>query len=276
MLRRRFAVGVATAGLIVAVAVPSSVAASTRPARPFTAALEFEWRWLVRDDLLAGPATRQGSYGQVGTVPLVCGLVTGIDRPTVFDDGFWHTRDGGDMLPLQEFTWRYGGLPVDIPVCGDWDGDGHDSPGIVRGNVWFLRESSTYTNHTGPATVAFAYGRPGDVPIIGDWDGDGDDTPGVRRGPAFYLRDSLTAGPGTRTAVYGRSTDFAVAGDWDGDGADTIGVVRDGIWYLTDTVGVAGNRVPFRYGLPTDLPVPGDWNSVGPLGDAEVGVVRSP
>jgi len=33
------------------------------------------------------------------------------------------------------------GLSTDIPVVGDWDGNGSDEPGVVRGATWFLSKS---------------------------------------------------------------------------------------------------------------------------------------
>ena len=74
-------------------------------------------------------------------------------------------------------TVAYGDA-ADVPVGGDWDGDGTDTVGVFRqGNV-YLRN----TNTSGIGEVNFAYGDVGDVPLGGDWDGDGTDTVGVARG----------------------------------------------------------------------------------------------
>jgi len=47
------------------------------------------------------------------------------------------------------------GQPGDIPVVGDWDGDGRDGIGVVRGSRWILRNTAT----PGPAhhEVDFAW-----------------------------------------------------------------------------------------------------------------------
>ena len=59
------------------------------------------------------------------------------------------------------------GSPLDLPIVGDWDGDGIVTPGVVRGNTFYLRNSNT----SGVADVVFTYGDPGDKVIVGDWDG---------------------------------------------------------------------------------------------------------
>ena len=63
------------------------------------------------------------------------------------DVAFWFGRDG------------------DVPVAGDWNGDGVTTVGVRRGGQFFLRNS----NSGGPADVAFWFGRDGDVPVAGDW-----------------------------------------------------------------------------------------------------------
>ena len=52
------------------------------------------------------------------------------------------------------------GDPGDIPIVGDWNGDGIDTIGVVRGNTWYLRNSNT----TGVADVTFTFGDAGDRP----------------------------------------------------------------------------------------------------------------
>ena len=42
---------------------------------------------------------------------------------------------------------------------GDWDGDGDDNPGILRGEWWLLRAA----NSDGPTTSDFFFGLPTDT-----------------------------------------------------------------------------------------------------------------
>lgn len=117
-------------------------------------------------------------------------------------------------------------LARSIPVVGDWNGDGRDTIGVVRGNHFLLRR--TYRRGD---DLDLAYGRVGDVPLAGDWNGDGIDTIGVRRGNRFFLRPTYRAG-GDIVLDYGIATDRPVVGDWNGDGIDTVGAVRADRWFM--------------------------------------------
>jgi hypothetical protein len=97
------------------------------------------------------------------------------------------------------------GRQLDRPVVGDWDGNGTTTPGFVRGNTWYLRNS----NSSGVGTTVFGYGAPTDRVVTGDWDGNGTTTPGVVRGLTWYERNSNTSGPGTTVFTYGPSSPAA-------------------------------------------------------------------
>jgi hypothetical protein len=152
-------------------------------------------------------------------------------------------------------------------VVGDWDGNGTDSVGLVRGGTWLLRNS----NSTGSADLAFVYGdadpdgNPIGYPVTGDWDGNGTDTPGLRRDNVWLLRNANSSGGSNGTFTYGDryETGFPVVGDWNGDGFDTIGLVRAGNWLLRNANSTGGADVAFSYGapLPEHWPVPGDWDN---------------
>lgn len=160
------------------------------------------------------------------------------------------------------------GIGGDLPVVGDWNGDGVVTVGVYRPSEarWFLRNS----NGTGVADMApITYGVPGDIPVVGDWDGDGTDTVGVFRPSShtFYLRNSNTTGVSdVPPFAYGDGDDVPVVGDWDGNGTDTIGVFRrsTATWYLRNSNTTGINDIPgFRYGMGLDVPVVGDWNGDG-------------
>jgi uncharacterized protein YkwD len=151
------------------------------------------------------------------------------------------------------------GLPSDIGLMGDWNGDGVDTPGVYRNGTFLLRNS----NSSGPAELVFNFGIPGDVPVTGDWNGDGTDTIGVVRGSVWHVRNSNSGGPASAAFGYGVTGDRPVTGDWNGDGTDTAGVYRSGTWYLRNTPGGGYANVTFAYGLASDTPVTGDWNGDG-------------
>ena len=108
------------------------------------------------------------------------------------------------------------GVPGDIPIAGDWDGNRITTIGVYRpdNSTFYLRNSNT----TGFADLEVNYGIPGDIPIPGDWDGDGTTTIGVYRpsNSTFYLRNSNTTGFADLEVNYGISGDIPLAGNWDG------------------------------------------------------------
>ena len=183
------------------------------------------------------------------------------------DGATWTLRDsatGGS--PTRQFNY---GLPTDIPIMGDWNGNGVKTPGVVRGNCWLLRNSLS----GGPADIQFSYGAVGDVPVVGDWTGGGRDLPGVvRGGRTWYLRNSLTGGPAQTSFAFGAPGDVPVVGDWDGNGRDSVGVVRGGrSWYLRNSTTGGGAQISVTFGAAGDVPVVGDWDGNG---RDSVGVVR--
>ncbi|HYP26234.1 MAG TPA: hypothetical protein VE262_05915 [Blastocatellia bacterium] len=154
------------------------------------------------------------------------------------------------------------GIPGDLPVVGDWDGDGVDTVGVFRDGVFFLRNS----NSAGFADLVVPFGQEGDLPVVGDWDADGIDSIGVYRGDTFMLRKSNTPGEPQIIIVLGVSGDVPIAGDWNNDRLDTVGIYRpsDGLVVLKDgDAGGGFQDVIFTYGAPGDKPLGGDWNADG-------------
>jgi hypothetical protein len=84
-------------------------------------------------------------------------------------------------------------------LTGDWNGDGVTTPGVVRGNAWYLRRTNTATD-TAAARVPF--GRASDALASGDWDGDGDWTQGAVRGTTWFQRSANTADAPARSFAY--------------------------------------------------------------------------
>ena len=214
-------------------------------------------RWLVRNESGTGAIDANVTFGGVFDAPLACNIDGTHDSISVQRGNELRVRQtltSGDA----DFALTFGD-PGDQPVCGDWDGDGVDTPGIYRNGVFFVRNSNT----SGPADIVIGYGDPGDKPVVGDWDGDGKDTIGIFRNGWFFLRNSLTTGIADVSFGYADPTDKPFVGDWNGDGKDTIGVFRSGVWFLrnTNTTGKADQTFPF--GLPDDRPVAGDWNGDG-------------
>ena len=102
------------------------------------------------------------------------------------------------------------GTATDLPIAGDWDGDGVTDIG------YFRPSTATFYQKTAAGITTIQFGVSTDLPIIGDWDGNGKDEIGVFRGSnaTFYLR---TAIGGYTSVVFGANGDKPIAGDWDGN-----------------------------------------------------------
>ncbi|MBA2529325.1 MAG: SpoIID/LytB domain-containing protein [Euzebyales bacterium] len=154
-----------------------------------------------------------------------------------------------------------------IPVTGDWNGDGVDTPGWFLDGVWYQRNA----NSTGGSWRIFRFGRAGDRPLVGDWDGRGPDTVGVRRARTFLLRNRNSAGPAHSRFRFGPLGGTPVAGDWNRDGRYGVGVVSGRRWHLRNALSAGSADRTFDYGRATSRPVVGDWTGNGRDG---VGRVR--
>lgn len=171
-----------------------------------------------------------------------------------------------------------GALATDVPITGDWNGDGIDTAGLYRPStstfyLWDRWSNLSIAN----ATYVVAFGAAGDRPIAGDWDGDGKDSLGVFRPSTgvVYLRNALTAGAADYSISYGLSGDTPLAGDWNLDGVYSAGLYRgsDRSFHLSNrnTIGSVADDGVYALGNVGDVPVVGDWTHSGYSG---IGVYR--
>lgn len=142
------------------------------------------------------------------------------------------------------------GVPGDIPVVGDWNGNGVHTIGVVRGNRWLLRNS----NRQGEPDIDFVFGQPGDIPVVGDWNGDGHTGIGIVRGDRWILRNAVSAGPADQDFTFA-GNGRPVTGDWDGDGRTGVGWFNAGTWTIRNigstastTFTFGGNGFPLTWG----------------------------
>ena len=183
------------------------------------------------------------------------------------------TDGAGNRSPLSNITWTTAGYTSAsrpsgaIPVMGDWNGNGIDTPGWFHRGDWHLRNSHS----RGPADIVLRYGRDGDMPVAGDWNGDGVDTIGVVRVDPddrlrFILRYEYRSGADI-VMHYGRKGDTPVTGDWNGNGIDTLGVVRtdpdERLRFILRYEYRSGADIVLHYGRRGDTPVVGDFNGDG-------------
>jgi hypothetical protein len=212
---------------------------------------------IFMNDVLGGTATGNTQWAQVGATVLACDIDgDGDDEPVQYANRFFSWRADVDDAGVAGST-IYGGAG-DLPVCGDWDGDGRDGLGIVRGQMWHLRNSFT----SGYADLSVDHGRAG-LPVAGDWDGDGDDDPGTLEGRVWTLRSTTPAGTTAHRVVFGSPGDIPLTGDWNADGTDEIGVRRGKFNHLRDVVDGAIVVRSYGYGTTTDVALTADFDDDG-------------
>ena len=141
--------------------------------------------------------------GVAGDVPLVGDMDgDGKDDLIIYRDGVWFVATaaacpGGGTVCGTAATNMYffGGLPGDVPLVADIDGDGKLDLIIYRNGVWYAS-----TQRNGVADKLFFFGGvPGDIPIAFDYDGDGIADLGIFRGGLWYVS---TARNGVADAVF--------------------------------------------------------------------------
>lgn len=174
----------------------------------------------------------------------------------------WTVRNSLSPCPGDQ-TFPFGAA-TDVPVVGDWNGDGVTTIGVYRDGTFLLRNS----NSAGRADITVHFGSPGDTPVVGDWNGDGTDTIGVvTPSGEWLLRNSNSEGPADLDFSYGAAGAIPVVGDWNGDGSESPGVVTDvgGVlhWELRDSASAGEPDYTFDLGASGDKPVTGDWNYAG-------------
>ena len=242
------------------------------------------WNWLFGDDSSSTEKNPTHIYTSAGTFTVrltatnsagsstAPGYITvSSPIPTTSTIGIYRTgnfylasnnTNGGGSVNAFNF-----GMTGDVPVTGDWNGDGISTVGIFRNGIFYLATRNT----PGGGTVnAYSYGQTGDKPIAGDWNGDGKTEVGFFRNGMFYLMSSTGGTYDSFNYGYGLTDDKPIAGDWNGDGKTEVGVFRNGVFYLRGSTGGTYNH--FTYGETNDAPIAGDWNTDG---KTEVGVFRN-
>jgi hypothetical protein len=187
------------------------------------------------------------------------------------NNGKWDGVAGGDAI------WNFG-ISGDMPIVGDWTGDGITKLGIMRCPTlgvctWYLDFGNKHTYD--PATVRIInFGLTGDLPVVNNWNGTSNaDQIGIFRcppvpGPCYWHVDTLGNGTDTAQYQYGVTGDQPIVGNWNGTGRKRIGIFRGGQIILNQsgsnsfTLGSDFMAPPagVGFGLPGDLPVIGFWN----------------
>jgi hypothetical protein len=133
-------------------------------------------QFLLCDNNTAAFPGRIVSFGAPNGIPFITHWIGLPSRLGVYDpDTSTFTQQGG-VAPIVF------GVHGDIPLTGDWDGDGLADIGVFRQSEgkFFLRRKDA-------SVSTIVYGQSGDRPLIGDWTGVGYDGVGVARANIFRL-----------------------------------------------------------------------------------------
>ncbi len=190
----------------------------------------------------------RGMTGTAFAAPLGSGES---DALVLYDAGTWYVDR--DLDGVTDVVYDFGGMPGDVPLAGDIDGNGIADLVIFRNGLWYIS-----TRRDGVADIVRGLGGAlGDIPLLADMNGDGRADLGIYR-DGMWLFD--TTGDSIRDLVFqfgGAPGDVPLAGDWNGDGTADLIVYRSGEWYVNTT------RVPgavndyAAFGAPSDTPIVG-------------------
>ena len=73
------------------------------------------------------------------------------------------------------------GQKGDVPIVGDWNGDGRSKVGVFRKGFWSLDYDGNLAWDGAKDRFIALGGNPVDIPVVGDWNGDGRTKVGVYR-----------------------------------------------------------------------------------------------
>jgi hypothetical protein len=211
--------------------------------------------------------------GSPQTVALNGGGVSGANAFAVYrpSNGSWYAlkTNATSQYPVPSVLQQWG-IPGDIPVPGDYDGDGFTDFAVWRpsNGTWYVLYRSATSSYPAPSG-AQQWGLNGDIPVPADYDGDGKTDFAVYRpsnGTWYIIPSSNPQTPIIQQ--WGLPGDTPVLGDFNNDGKADFAVYRpsSGIWYVLYSNATAQYPVPSiaqQWGLPGDVPISGDFNNDG-------------
>jgi hypothetical protein len=117
----------------------------------------------------------------------------GLAKIGIYRQGQWYLDKNGngawDGCEVDICLPAFGGYPGDVPVAGDWTGDGLAKIGIYRQGQWYLDKNGN--GAWDGCAIDTCYdsfgGLPIDKPVVGDWTGDGITKVGIYQNGAWYL-----------------------------------------------------------------------------------------
>jgi hypothetical protein len=142
-----------------------------------------------------GPDRCLGPFGGLGMdIPVVGDWnKDGRTKIGIYRQGYWYldmnANGAWDGCSEDRCLGPFGGSDIDIPVTGDWNGNGIAKIGIYRQGMWYLDLDNSGTwSGCGPDSCLGPFGGLSiDIPIVGDWNKDSKSKVGIYRQGAWYL-----------------------------------------------------------------------------------------
>jgi len=199
------------------------------------------------------------------------------------------TTNGLSNVTTNDQATQFGLPASDIPIVGDFNGDGMDDIGVWRNKANTFVSLTVASNGVGVvgagATVIGAFGSPvWDIPLVGDINGDGRDdlilvdmhtnvntvswiaAYGQTNGALDY-----TAGHSSILPGFGWTNDVPMLADVNGDGMDDLVVVRNDFQWFCAFTPEGGNltnntvNTQANFGLAGDIALFGKLTLEAPL-----------
>jgi hypothetical protein len=196
---------------------------------------------------------RKEQFGSPGDKPIVAGDWDGDGDAdlAVYRDGgaggqsfFFYRPSAQPGVDFITIPWGTGG---DVPMRGDFDGDGKQDAAVFRpsDNLWYILYSSDGSVHYE------SWGLACDTFVPADYDGDHKTDLAVFRIDTWYIRRSSDGQPVIQN--FGLPSDILVPADFDGDQRTDLAVFRNGDWYILQSQ--TGSVAYVNFGLAGDTPV---------------------
>lgn len=177
--------------------------------------------------------------------------------PGVFSGGVWQFRTDESRTTVR---W---GISGDVPVPGDYNGDGFSDLAVYRpsDSSWWIALQGIAPENVGTQWFAF-WGEAGDIPVPADYDGDGATDIAVFR-PTTATWYTVGSSSGAAVVHFGKPGDLPVPGDFFGDGRDRVATWQsDSAWW---SVQEGGGALRWQWGSADDAPVLSDADGDGAL-----------